>query len=437
MQTRCVQIWGIVDQDHNVIFGTNDRGEVDAEYERRVAEDPRLRRVLKIAELELTPSSDEPVEEGEQHTICVLPWLPLDEPLAFGPVKVDHWSAVCDRVEEPARETASSLLANYRDVHNGSVDTPICWFANRSPVAQLCPAALDHMRLYIRLLGLAGITENAYLHHLEQLNASHCRPIFQFFRSGRADVSLVRRRRDGHWQSPWRASELHFVMPLAAQGRPTAAGRPSFLQLYRQDFLEGLAGCVGAQDALSRAVCQSVMPFLRGNELDEYGTPEQDIVWLVAALEQLFGVARGRRTGRRGAELQNSIGSLFSEWWNVDEQRLVRRWATHLYKKRNEIHGGDATVSGWQAWAHATVATVAYPLVVKVMLAHAARYELNDFDLTGILAFPSRVACVEGSGEIDQRTVGERWQQALLDASMRLAHARAHEVIRDEVQGSL
>jgi hypothetical protein len=432
-----MQIWGIVDQDRNVLYGSNDRAEVDAEYERQVAKDPRLRRVLEVTELELEfPRSEEPFEEGEQHTICVLPWLPLDDPIAFGSVRLEHWSAVRRRVDDPARGTAAALLHNYRDIHNRPVDPPICWFADRSPIAQLGREDLDRMGLHIRLLGLAGITENAYLHHFEQLNATHCRPIFQFFRSGRSEVSLVRRRRDGHWQSPWRASEILFVTPLAAQGRPTAAGRPNYLPLYRQDFLDGLADCVEADDQLTRAISQSVVPFLRGNELDEYGTAEQDIVWLVAALEQLFGVAYGRQTGRRGAELHMSIGSSFSEWWEVPDRRRVRRWARQLYNKRNEIHGGQSTATSWQDWAHALLATVVYPLAIKVLLTRGGRYELNDFDLDEILAFPARVGCVEGRGELDQQAVGEQWQQALYDASLLRAHSKALGHLRREEDSS-
>ena len=90
-----MQIWGIVDQDNNLLYGNNERAAVVAEYERRIAEDPRLQRVLEITELELEfLGRDEPVEEGEPQTICVLPWLPLDEPLTFGAIRVDHWSTV-------------------------------------------------------------------------------------------------------------------------------------------------------------------------------------------------------------------------------------------------------------------------------------------------------------------------------------------------------
>jgi hypothetical protein len=415
-----MQIWGIVDQDNNLLYGNNERAAVEAEYERRVAEDRRLHRVLEITELKLEfHGRHELVEEGEPQTICVLPWLPLDEPLSFGAIRIDHWSAVRENVEEPARMTADSLLRSFRNIHNQPVDTPICWFANRSPTAYLAWDDIQQMRHHVFFLGLAGIAENAYLHDFEQVNATHCRRVFQFFRSDLAQVSLIRRRREGHWRSPWRASEILSVMPPAAQGRPTAAGRPPYWPLYRQDFLDALAGCVDPDDALSRGIRQSVGPFLRGNEMDEYSSAEQDIVWLAAALEQLLGVARGQQAGRRGARLHLSIGGLFKSWWEVSELRLVRRWATNFYHKRNEIHGAPAKANNWHDWAHALLATVVYPLAVKVLLARAGRYELNGFDQSGIMAFPARIAYVEGRGEQDQRAVGWQWQLALRDAAIR------------------
>ena len=243
-----MQIWGIVDQDNNLLYGNNDRTAVEAEYEQRVAEDPRLRRILEIAELKLEfPGRDEPVEEGEPQTICVLPWLPLDEPLSFGAVSVDHWSAMREAVQEQARATADALLRSYRNIHNQPIDTPICWFADRSPTAHLAWGDIERMRQHVLFLGLAGIAENAYLHDFEQLNATHCRRVFQFFRSDRVEVSLIRRRREGHWNSPWRASEILSVVPPAAQGRPTAAGRPVAWPLYRQDFLDASRAALTAR----------------------------------------------------------------------------------------------------------------------------------------------------------------------------------------------
>jgi hypothetical protein len=165
-----MQIWGIVDQDNNLLYGNNERAAVEAEYERRVAEDLRLHRVLEITELKLEfHGRHELIEEGQPQTVCVLPWLPLDEPLTFGAIRVDHWSAMRENVEEPARATADSLLRSFRNIHNQPVDTPICWFADRSPTAYLAWGDVERMRQHSFFLGLAGIAENAYLHDFEQV----------------------------------------------------------------------------------------------------------------------------------------------------------------------------------------------------------------------------------------------------------------------------
>jgi hypothetical protein len=42
-----MQGWGIYEQDHNFLYGSNDRAGVEAEYERRVAEDPAQALMLK------------------------------------------------------------------------------------------------------------------------------------------------------------------------------------------------------------------------------------------------------------------------------------------------------------------------------------------------------------------------------------------------------
>ncbi len=105
-----IHVLSIVDANGEALWSHNVREEVDAELERRVATDPRLRRLLRIEERTLTfHGRDEPIEEpGEAQTVCTLPWLPLDEPAAMGPLLFDHWSEVRERAPDEARETARS-----------------------------------------------------------------------------------------------------------------------------------------------------------------------------------------------------------------------------------------------------------------------------------------------------------------------------------------
>lgn len=428
MHENAIQVWAVVDANGHSLYSSNVLEDVERELERRIATDPRLRRVLRIVEQTLTfhPRDEPEPDPGELQTVCVLPWLPLDEPLQMGPLAFDHWSEVRARVVEPARTTANQLLGNFYDIYGNEIDPVVCFFADRSPTTRLEDADRDFARTSTFLLALAGLAENTYMHPaFEPMNAAHARRLFLNFHAARPEIYAVRRRREGWAQSQWRSSGLRMMKPLAAQARPSAAGTHPLVTVYRQRFVDSLAGCVGPKDELSRAICQSVVPFLRANDMDEYGTVEQDIVWLVTAFEQLLGVALRLNTGTRGFELHAQLASLFAEHWQHTEQRNCRRWLEHLRNKRNELHGRPASTSGWQTWAHALLATELFPLTVKVLLAREGRYILDGIDLMKIEAFPSQVMLVVGDERFDERELCEAWHQTVADAAARRVARKA------------
>jgi hypothetical protein len=340
----------------------------------------------------------------------------------MGPLLFDHWSEVREQVPEPARTSADQLLGTFYDLHGRQIDPVICFFTDRSPAARLESDDRDLVRTNTLLLGLAGLAENTYLHRdraFEPMNATHGRRLFLNFTAAQPQLRAVRRRREGWAQSQWRSSGLRMTKPIAAEARPSAAGTHPSMTLYRQQFVDRLSECVSAEDDLSRAIRQSVIPFLRANDMDEYGAVEQDIVWLVTAFEQLLGIALQLNPGRRGLQLHVQVSRLLAEHWQEAEARRCRRWLEHLRNKRNELHGRPGGDNGWQAWAHAVLATELFPLSVKALLAREKRYILDGIDLMKIEAFPSQVVLVAGDGPFDEHQLGLAWHQALADAAKR------------------
>lgn len=422
MPANSIQVWGVVDANGRSLYSSNVLEDVEAEFERRIATDPRLRRVLRIVEQEITfhPRDEPEPDPGKPQTVCVLPWLPLDEAVLMGPLVFDHWSEVRNQAPEPARATANQLLRTFYDIHGSEIDPVVCFFADRSPTARLEDADRDFVRTSTFLLALAGIAENTYMHPaFEPMNAAHARRLFLNFYATRPEIYAVRRRREGWAQSQWRSSGLRMMKPFATEARPSAAGTHPTMTLYRQQFVDSLAGSVATDDGLSHAISQSAVPYLRANDMDEYGSVEQDIVWLVTAFEQLLGVALQLRAGRRGFELHVELVALFAEHWQHTEQRNCRRWLEHLRNKRNELHGRPSSTRGWQTWAHALLATELFPLTVKVLLAREGRYSLDGIDLMKIEAFPSQVILVAGDGPFNEHQLGESWHQAVADAAAR------------------
>jgi hypothetical protein len=417
-----IRVWAVVDANGHSLYSSNILEDVQADLERRASEDARLRRVLRIVEQTMTfhPRDEPEPDPGERQTVCALPWLPLDEPVRMGPLIFDHWSEVREQAPEPARGSADQLLATFYDVHGNQLDPVVCFFADGSPTARLENEARDRVRTHTLLLALAGIAENTYMHQaFEPINAAHARRMFVNFHAARPEIYAVRRRREGWGQSQWRSSSLKMMKPLAAEARPSAAGTHPAMTLYRQQFVDSLAGCVETTDNVSKAVCQAVVPFLRANEMDEYGTVEQDIVWLVAVLEQLIGVALEINAGGRGFDLDVRVGEIFAGHWQRQELTDCRRWLSDLGRKRNELHGRAAVNSGWQSWAHAILATELFPLTVKVLLEREGRYILDALDLLKIEAFPSQVMLLAGDGPFVEAIVGEAWHQLFADVAAR------------------
>jgi hypothetical protein len=82
----------VLDANGHSLFSSNVLEDVEAEFERLIATDPRMRRVLQIVEQTMTfhPRDQPEPDPGEPQTVCVLPWLPLDEPVLMGPLDFDH-----------------------------------------------------------------------------------------------------------------------------------------------------------------------------------------------------------------------------------------------------------------------------------------------------------------------------------------------------------
>jgi hypothetical protein len=86
---------------------------------------------------------------------------------------------------------------------------------------------------------------------------------------------------------------------------------------------------------------------------------------------------------------------------------MLRRWARELYAKRSEVHGSPARTDSWSHGWHAMLATVAYGICVKQLLAGAGRYTLSRDDRLEVAAFPWRVTKLR-SARLPRRRCGFR-----------------------------
>ncbi len=111
---------------------------------------------------------------------------------------------------------------------------------------------------------------------------------------------------------------------------------------------------------------------------------------------------------------------------------MLCRWARELYDKRSEVHGRPAKTDDWSHGWRAMLATVAYGICVKQLLAGADRYTLSRDDEVEAMAFPWRVAWLrEARLPPAPADAGSPWRQARMKASRRNAHLAFMAMLRE------
>lgn len=111
---------------------------------------------------------------------------------------------------------------------------------------------------------------------------------------------------------------------------------------------------------------------------------------------------------------------------------MIRCWARELYAKRSELHGRPAATDHWSHGWHTMLATVAYGICVKRLLAAAGRYKLSRDEEVEVMAFPRRLACLREARLPSTGDAGAMWQQAHEDAAWRHARLGAVAMLREQ-----
>lgn len=345
--------------------------------------------------------------DNGMRTMTLLPWLELPAPLSFAGLRLEPLSSVAARLSTSDRTTAHLVGGTF----GPDADPAICWpeHDGETPGFAEPDTAWVHERL--RLLAVAAIGGNRYFSLDTPANAAHFEVVFQRFTPGAETFAIERRRRDGSTLSGGHAyRSTRFHRPQATFGR---------LRLqWEGGVLDGLATCVDADDSLSRRVCRSSVAFMAANRLDDYSSFEAEVVWAATALEQLLRVKKGTYFSSL------VLDTLPSSHTTCAGRRMLHRWAQELYAKRSELHGAPARSDAWSHGWHAMLATVAYGLCVKWLLADAGRYHWSGDDEVEAMAFPWRVAWLRESRLPSKSDAGAAWRRAREKAMWRQARLR-------------
>ena len=303
-------------------------------------------------------------------------------------------------------------------------DPVMCWSCEEGRTPVFAEPDVPRTHDLVRLLAVAAIDANEYFQIWTPTNGSHFELVFQRFTPGDEYFAIERRRRDGYnLSSGHRYDETRFHRPQATLGTLRTA--------YDPRFLDALGSCLDDDDPLCKRIRQSAVAFLAANRLDDFSSSEAEVVWATTALEQLLGVSERKEGGITAAFIALLLEALDVPYMSAVTRSMLRAWARELYDKRSELHGQPAKTDVWSSGWHAMLATVAYGLCIKTLMARTGRYSLKHEDRWDALAFPHRVAALRTARlPAPPASAGQRWHGARTRASWRWARHETCALLR-------
>lgn len=344
--------------------------------------------------------------------IALLPWLQVHEPISFAGFSFEHLSSVAARVPASWRMTVQLIASTFGD----EADPVVCWACEEGRTPTFGQPDVSRMHDRVRLLAIAAMSKNQYFQVHTPANSSHFELVIQCFTPGDEYFAIERRRRDGRTLSGGhRYNETRFHRPQATFGKLRIR--------WDREVLHALEACLREDTALGTRIQQSAVAFVAGNRLDDFSSPEADVVWATTALEQLLGVSARKGVGITAAFIARLSEALTVPYTSPVAGNMIASWAKELYDKRSALHGKPAKTDVWSSGWHAMLATVAYGICIRTLMAKAGRYSLKPEDHWDALAFPFRVAALRTARlPAPPNDAGQRWHESGTRASWRWAH---------------
>lgn len=383
------------------------------------------------------------------HTICLLPWLTLDEPIP-GP---HAWFIPFDAttsspgVTPELHATLARILSSYRRLDGRPVQRAVLVSDSAHPViSDASDAGAARLRADIDRLAFAFLAGNEYLEPglSSYVNAAYFHSYFQRFGASADTVALRSRRRDGsNLDGGYGHGELSLSIP--PQAAPHATPKPDLALLAALRQVEAaapaLAGRLGIaiRKVLSASSDHDFVPLdleciaLAGafDTLAEPGGSKMKVAQSVrAALAPTapIVVAQARRYTQRDPAFDANLEDERGDTRNIDQilrenWSLTGLWAWDLYRVRSKLDHGEALVPGASLWSlqeHLIAAAAILPLVVKSRLAAAGLYAFSGDDASALEALEPRLDADRwGSHGPDGSTT---WSRLGLEADRRLLH---------------
>jgi hypothetical protein len=325
--------------------------------------------------------------------IAFMPWCRVDKSCDLGEIRIirferDH---PVEGIDGSLQSNVQTILGTYKDITGKPVaQTAIVALRDKNVLDDLNDDDRDLLYETVDVIRFGGLANREYFNPIGRYCNSDCFTCYVQRFSTTEFTSLSSRRREGSTLSMWPLSDISITIPLHCS---------SIKEVVLDDVVIAslLAYRKGHEKDWPRLI-NAISSFAQANTDAENFRYQVEWVLLCSAFEHLleadskaidvamkftdvFGPSKSklvREARRRSARFRD------------DGQPLRFEWMKEFYRVRGDFAHGKLQTGQDMAWGlgeHLVLATIAFPLLVKILLHKDGVYRLTDEDVSEIEGF--------------------------------------------------
>jgi hypothetical protein len=320
----------------------------------------------------------------------IMPWCRIDRAYDVGDITIIPYLGQIEDVDELVQRALARVLSTYRDIQGRPVDhAAVVRYVGKGFGSDLSDDEIEAAYEWVQLACFAGLAGRQFFTPEAPGNSDAF--ILYVQRLQDADfVALRTRRREGHTWSAWPLDAIVLTVPTHVSPVRSVSLDARLLDGLMAFSVKRTLDWGRWQHALS---C-----FNQANtDGDTFG---HQVEWglMCSAFEQLLGAdSKAEDVADRFAKTVVPSRPLLApdaqrrlERWKDAAAPVRYEWLKEFYRVRGDFAHGRLTTRQPMAWhpiEHLTLAAIAFPLLVRLLLQSAGTYRLTADDVAAIEVF--------------------------------------------------
>lgn len=318
-------------------------------------------------------------------TLQFMPWCRIGKTYSVGEIVLVPFETDGSPETFDAATTSKikAVLSSYKDIEGHPVrESAVVQYGTKSPLDDLTDDELELTREYSQLACFSGLANREYFNQLGPYCNSDCFTLYGQRFEDLTFVAITTRRREGRTLDGRPLANTAFSIPVHVSSvRQVSLDKPLLAALLNFRIGSSATEWSRWQNAIS---C-----FNQANTDNDSIRYQVEWVLLASAFEHLLHAKpNAEDVAQKFAKamvpqkpLSVGIATRQSKQWADKNKHLRHEWMREFYRIRGDFAHGKLNTQQptvWNPLEHIVLATIAFPLVVRSLLAEGGNYALTD-----------------------------------------------------------